>query len=314
MRFDLSSVAAMLIAAGCIVSSAHAQDFGALLQAPVDIPPLPSAGPGYSMLPYLQEEAILMHRSAGGFDGSIDWAAGPRFVLGIPVGEATTVEFGYFGLYNMNGSTFSAAPATVDVGAAPTTAINNRADYRSVLNNGELGLRHWLTPQFSVLAGFRYLNWHEDLNAAFDPLTPIAGVPGSANTFVHTSNNLYGFQLGANWTAMLTDRFGIDIGGKAGIFGARTAFDANTSLPGLGAFSTSDSTTRASFVGELGVVGTYNLTSYMKLRAGYQVMWVEGVALAPDQFNGATFTGTSGVSNRAGVFLHGAVVGLEYRW
>lgn len=317
MRLDPSSLAAMLIAVVWVVPLAQAQDFGGLLQAPLDIPPLPSVGPGYSMLPYLQEDAILMHRSAGSFGSDIDWAVGPRIILGIPVGEATAVEFGYFGLYTMNASVFSAAPVSVDAGGATATAVNNRADYRSVLNNGELGLRHWFTPQFSVLAGFRYLNWHEDLNAGFDPVTPIAGIvlpPGSVNTFIHTSNNLYGCQLGANWAAMLTDRLGIDIGGKAGIFAARTTFEGSLSVPGLGTLNSDAGATRASFVGEFGVVGTYNVTSYLKLRAGYQVMWIEGVALAPDQPNSNTFTGASSVSNRAGVFLHGAIVGLEYRW
>jgi hypothetical protein len=44
------------------------------------------------------------------------------------------------------------------------------------------------------------------------------------------------------------------------------------------------------------------------------VMWVEGIALAPDQANAANFPGASSVNNRGGVFLHGAVLGMELKW
>jgi hypothetical protein len=56
------------------------------------------------------------------------------------------------------------------------------------------------------------------------------------------------------------------------------------------------------------------LTPYCNVRAGYQVMWVEGIGLAPDQVNPANFLGAPSVNNRGGVFLHGAVLGMELRW
>jgi hypothetical protein len=264
----------------------------------------PAVMNGNCILNYYQTDAIVMHRSGGQFGGDIDWAAGPRLILGRGLSDRDAVEIVYFGLYDMNGSVFTPG------GAGPM--LNNRADYRSVMNNAELNFRHWVTPEFSVLAGFRYLNWHENLNTAFDTASPLPS--GSVNQVYHTSNNLFGFQTGGDWKHSFGNGFGIELGSKVGVYGAHTEMDGTATVPGLGALPTSAASSRASFVGEFGLIGTYNLTTYLKFRAGYQVMWVEGIALAPDQVNPANFLGSASVNNRGGVFLHGAVAGLELQW
>ena len=69
------------------------------------------------------------------------------------------------------------------------------------------------------------------------------------------------------------------------------------------------------FMGELNLTGIYQLNNVWGIRAGYNVMLIEGVALAPDQLD-FTFTSTSGsqLHNNGGMFLQGANVGLEARW
>ena len=51
------------------------------------------------------------------------------------------------------------------------------------------------------------------------------------------------------------------------------------------------------------------------LRLGYNMIWLSGVALAPNQWD-FTDTATSGTTlvGGGGVFLHGANLGLEARW
>lgn len=310
MRLRIMLVAAMVAAGVNFCSQAgRAQDKEAAPTTPVDLSSVETPAAGYQMLPYFQADAIIMHRTQGNFDlGNFNWAEGPRFVVGRPFGDASALEFGYFSIQSMNQSAFLPDPLTGPIG----TSINNRETYHSFMQSAEVSLRHWLTPEFSVLAGFRYVNWHENLGVASDPVNPIA--PGTMTQNYHTSNSLYGFQVGGDWKSMLTQRFGLEVGGKAGVFGAESDFDANATVPGFGPLATGGNRTRASFVGELGVVGTYNLTDYLKLRAGYQVMWIEGLALAPDQISGTNFLGASPVNNHGGVFLHGAVVGLELRW
>jgi hypothetical protein len=265
----------------------------------------PAAMNGYSILNYYQTDAIAMRRSAGSFNGGeLDWSVGPRIVLGRGLSDRDAFEIGYFAQYQMNGNVFVPGGAGFNV--------NNRADYRSELNSAELNYRHWFTPELSVLAGFRYLNWHENLNTAFDTASPLP--PGTVNQVYHTSNNLFGLQTGGDWKHCFNDKFGIELGAKAGVYGTHVEMDGTVNVPGIGILSTNANSSRASFVGELGLIGTYKVTTYLNARAGYQVMWVEGIALAPDQVTPANFLGAPSVNNRGSVFLHGAVLGLELRW
>ncbi len=288
--------------------------------APVSSFPIPVLGErtGYSILPYLQEDALLMHRSSGGFDaGAMNWAAGPRFVLGLPFANNNAIEFAYMGIYGMNASASAAGPVAIDASGVPATGTNAVANYHSFMQSGELNFRHFVTPELSIMAGFRYVNWHENLGVAFDPVNPFAGVtfpPGAISQNFHTNNNLYGLQIGGDWKTAVTDKFGLEIGGKAGVFGAQTEVGADLTAPGFDTLATNAASTRASFVGEFGLMGTYKLTDWLKIRAGYQVMWLEGLALAPAQVDAVNFIGASSINNRGGVFLHGAVVGIDYRW
>lgn len=73
--------------------------------------------------------------------------------------------------------------------------------------------------------------------------------------------------------------------------------------------------------GEVGFVGDLNcslvrrVTDDVSIRVGYNLIWLSGVAPAPDQFDFTT-TASSGTGLDPGgnVFLHGANFGLERRW
>ena len=62
-------------------------------------------------------------------------------------------------------------------------------------------------------------------------------------------------------------------------------------------------------------LSNYELNKRVSVRAGYNLLWIEGVALAPDQLD-FTFTSTSGtaLNDGGGVFLHGVSVGIEARF
>jgi hypothetical protein len=70
------------------------------------------------------------------------------------------------------------------------------------------------------------------------------------------------------------------------------------------------------FVGEVNLSALYRLTDVWNVRAGYNAMWIEGLALAPDQldFDFATASSGSRLRNGGGMFLHGVSAGLEARW
>ncbi|MDO7683194.1 MAG: hypothetical protein MUQ52_11980 [Pirellulales bacterium] len=71
------------------------------------------------------------------------------------------------------------------------------------------------------------------------------------------------------------------------------------------------------FLGDLNYTVSRRLSDMWWLRLGYNMIWLSGVALAPDQWDFTnqlpTLGGTTLVGG-GGVFLHGANLGLEARW
>jgi hypothetical protein len=50
------------------------------------------------------------------------------------------------------------------------------------------------------------------------------------------------------------------------------------------------------------------------LRTGYNLIWIEGLALAPDQLDFSNTGDDAELQDGGGVFLHGVNIGLEGRW
>ena len=79
--------------------------------------------------------------------------------------------------------------------------------------------------------------------------------------------------------------------------------------------SRSSSEGDVAFVGDLNFSAMYQLSRVWGVRTGYNLIWIEGVALAPDQFDFSNTIGSgTGLFAGSGVFLHGVNVGLEARW
>lgn len=179
--------------------------------------------------------------------------------------------------------------------------------------------RHQLTVEW--LAGFRYLRLREQLHiyaeADREPTGDQAVEPESGYYDIRTGNHLYGAQSGVRLRRW-SDRLGWEATGKAGIFGNDVYQRQSVIDWDNGPFerrSASKASGQVAFVGELNVTGIYRLNDVWNLRAGYNVIWVAGVALAPDQldFSGLTPSGDQ-LRSHGDVFLHGASCGLEARW
>jgi hypothetical protein len=168
---------------------------------------------------------------------------------------------------------------------------------------------------YEWFAGFRYIRISEDLNLIAQ--RTVGGAVEEGNYDVHTSNNLYGLQLGGR-TRRTRGRYGWEATGKVGIFGndmrqrqSVTDFPDFPLRP-----SVSSGSGGVAFVGETNLTALYRLTQVWNLRAGYSVLWIEGLALAPDQldFDFASASGGSQLHNGGAMFLHGVNVGIEARW
>ena len=230
------------------------------------------------------------------------------------VGCDNAIEIRYFGIDDWNATSLTtttpgdllrvnaAVPVFTFSGDAISTA------YASQLHNAEINGRRQLNDWLSLLAGFRYAELDERATAS---------LVNSAVPFDYestTRNRLFGFQLGGQ--ATLWDHCGpfrLDAVGKAGIFGNYAAQDSavSTGLIMLPATGRDDHT---AFIGEVGVMGTYQLTDQLALRGGYRLLWIDGVALASDQLSVSDFANNAGFNSSGDVFYHGAFAGLECTW
>ncbi|MGA2797417.1 MAG: BBP7 family outer membrane beta-barrel protein [Thermoguttaceae bacterium] len=266
-----------------------------------EAPPATFAAPGIPLL-----NANDFHQ---GFHG------GPRVGL-IRHGDCCyDLELLYFQIDGWSSiQSFSGPPGTLSfTSPGPFIATNPpdepmEFDYSSQLYNAEFNVRWNPICRLTMLAGFRWLELREDLDGG----NLLGGVtPPVLFSFwdTNTKNNFYGFQIGAD--GLIVDRgcFTIDGLVKAGIFGNHA--EQSTIAGGLGPFTAS--TNHTAFLGEVGLQCKYQATCHLTLRAGYEAIWLQGVALAPGQIAETNIvSGETGINANSGVFYHGATAGLEY--
>ena len=219
-----------------------------------------------------------------------------------------------------------------DIGWAHQTFRNAKqvqVDYWSQLNSFELNLLccgccsstdpcAGITRgrSFEYFGGFRYINLNERLHIVGRGNFP-HGLPCFGEYDIDTNNNLFGPQLGVR-SRFCRGRFGCEVTGKAGIFG-NDAYEKQTIFSDPHDSSDRPTVTgrgaQVAFAGEINLSAIYQLTKTWNVRAGYNLLWIEGVALAPNQLD-FSYTPTSGsqLNNEGGVFYHGASIGLEARW
>lgn len=164
-------------------------------------------------------------------------------------------------------------------------------------------------------AGLRYINLHERLDIATQRM--IAGGVEEGVYNVRTTNNLYGVQVGAR-ERHEPNRFGCEATCKIGIFVNDAKQEQTvTDFPDFPLRPTVSARSGGlAVVGETNLTALYRLTNVWNLRAGYSVIWIEGVALAIDQldFNFATAPSGDQLHNDGGLLLQGINIGLEAGW
>jgi hypothetical protein len=247
-------------------------------------------------------------------------AAGPRLSLRRDDPTGLGVELTYFGIdgwkssANVPNAAFLYGVGYLSIDDTMTVPVSDaQFQYSSRLYSGELNFRYSLNDWLTPLVGFRWVDF-EDRYAASGQL--FSG-SGSFADLVRGHNHLYGSQIGLD--ARLYDRGGpvkIDLLAKAGLYDNAAVQDNDYATTGMGpAFSATASDSHLSFLGEIGVNVSYQFTKHLALRGGYQVMWLTGVAMAPNQIAATDFgAAQAGVDTSATLFCHGANAGLELAW
>ena len=233
-------------------------------------------------------------------------------------GEYADIDMRYFGL--------SLQSATVGPSLAPGGVIVNvpgpwpslgpvipSANYSTRLDSFEMNLRRNVSTRWSILGGFRYVYFR-------DQFTLVGSPPIPQNNLIayNGNNNLFGFQVGADGILWHNgNRFRIEGAAKAGLYGNAARNDVTFEFNNFSSvFTTVNKTQKnhAAFVGDVNLTGVYQLNDAWSLRAGYQLLWLAGVAVAADQVADSFANGAQAVNASGSAFFHGALVGLERSW
>lgn len=266
-------------------------------------------------------------------------APGIRALYGQHGPEGLGWEFGYLGVYGMFADAAAVGNANLEIAPPLSSAVAGlrsasaaRATYASVLNSAEANVllteRCVHHPRHSAyalegqrcaftldwLAGFRWAGLDEQAGLAFGagPATLVTGYA------VRTSSNLFGGQLGvrgrADWQAWAVEGWA-----KAALAGSVLAQSQDPIVDSItGDVYRSARGSRTDTPGgifDVGATLVYRLSDTWGLRFGYSMLWLTGVAFAPDQFDFAANTraGTRLDGNQT-LWLGGANLGLEARW
>lgn len=228
------------------------------------------------------------------------------------LGDGWGVEGVFFGLDNwrahsnqVGGLVFGPYPGFVVIGSG------TNFDYAANLFNSELNFRYAVNDRLSLLAGFRWIELSETFKA--DVPLPLGG--SFSQYHISANNHLYGGQLGVEGTLWRAGGFHIDGFGKAGLFAnpARQTITTESLLFPVSSLSASNST--LAFAGELALNASYDVTRWLTIQAGYEVFWLTGIALAPNQLTVNNLaTNQAGINTNGSIFYHGAYAGLQIRW
>jgi hypothetical protein len=270
-------------------------------------------------------------------------------------------EFGYTGIYTFEDAASFTDPDAVfpdlfspfsDFGNDPAIVSNpggpmpesERARTHSIsiesdLQTAELSYRrYWVgwVPRISgtLLAGFRYTKLEEGFDfrsqgsepATLQPLGPLAAL----HYAVDADNDLAGGQVGGDiWIGLMQ---GLRIGseGKVGLFANHYTLDTTVSTTPVGTIPPTlfeeFRETQPALIAEASADLVADILPSLSIRAGYEVLFMNSLVLAGENFNEGSPYNTGPVDNglgpqrvpfifdQADVLYHGYHLGLEYIW
>jgi Putative beta barrel porin-7 (BBP7) len=279
---------------------------------------------------------------------------GLELIGNIQTGPGANVEVRYFGLNDWS-DTRSARRNTptlfsvfsqwgTNPGGLPAVAGFDDTDrsfvhtisYNSKFDNAEVNYRRrWIAPnpaiQGSWLGGFRYFELDEKFG--------FSAIGSRDNTLnfnqlrffnmdTKTKNHLVGFQIGGDLWANIVPGISIGTELKGGVYNNHVDVESVVVSNSVQRASENLSKDTAAFLVESSVQGIYRLTYSWTLRGAYNFMYVDKIALAPNNFNPrltttvaptptiqdfganrAPFINTSGHA-----LYHGFSFGAEFLW
>jgi len=248
-------------------------------------------------------------------DLSYESGAGPRITYTYQQPESWGFEVRYFSVVTPE-SSFDLDPEygslLIDING--TEFVDSPIFFvSSQLYSTEVNLRKECTPWFTFIFGFRWLEFHDHYGVQATAL----GEDEDSFDLLHlvnTSNHLYGAQLGSEILLLQHDAFTLNLRLMAGIYGNCASQSSYLDLGGS-IYTAHDERAQVAFVGEIGLNAKYQLTDGWSLIAGYNLLWIDGVALTTKQLQTTDLgAGTAVINTNGDVFYHGANIGIEFTW
>lgn len=268
---------------------------------------------------------------------------GLELIGAIQLGPGSSVEARYFGLNNWNVSKQveiipPALPTLYSVysqfGNSPMggfvdvdEASINKISYNSELHNGEVNYRRRFVSPFasgqgSWLAGVRYFDLDERFG--FNAIGP-SGNPFDFNQVTQTRNELTGFQIGGDYWVNVAPGLMIGAESKGGIYGNHATSETQITAQSIPGAHERISDGRTAYLGELVVSAVYRLSYSWSVKTSYNLLYVDNVALAPENYNTRDLSNALGsgaftsarhpfIDTDGEVCYQGWSIGGEYLW
>lgn len=248
------------------------------------------------------------------------------------VGQRMTYDSSLFGGTSFTAGSLFSPYSFVDFNYAD----EHRIQYESEINNFELNW--WFKPRprpdrlallpngrwqrqcqpgmyFNYAFGFRGLSFDEGFT--FDSRGVVDTQSGPQTLYgrqtVWTQNDTFGLQLAAE---LLFRRHRFEWGARVK---AAPMFNWSEQLTNISQAHAPNHVTRyaddddISFMGEVSIVASYRLLPRLRAFASYDLMWLDGVALAPEQVDFALKSPAT-VNDNGTVFFQGVSLGFDVVW
>lgn len=274
-------------------------------------------------------------------DLNMDLRSGARVLVGRTLGECLQIEGLYFFVSewdkgreirnttpNDQGGTGNLFSPFTNFGDPPLIGLdyNNFAAirYASSLDNVELNVRRALPIRpgrlaGSILVGVRYMDLPEQFQYRTESTLP--SPTGAVNEVrIDTDNALLGPQIGAMLEFYAENRWWINFEIKGAVCNNRAGqatFYRHTEFPDEFTHEDSRKEDVTTFVGDLSLTFVYRWSPFFTTRLGYQAIWLDGLALAAENFNrdiNILTQGPAQLQSEGRAVYHGPFAGIMLSW
>jgi hypothetical protein len=260
--------------------------------------------------------------------GFNDFETGYRIELGRSLGNGWALEGSFFRINEWDAAAQATSNGAFAAGLSPPlsfaavtfnadpfyNALQQSVTYTSDLLSAELNAKaawqcHGLTG--AEIFGFRYFRVGEQFSLVSQDTAFSTPTNGFGAYQIRTDNDLFGLQYGQEASLQLHSLVSMQTRLRAGVFVNSAEQRSQVFVNSVLASDIREEEEDVAFVGELNVNFKVKLTRWACARAGYNFLWVEGLALAPEQNFPMALNGFNSLNTHGGLFLHGFNIGVE---